>query len=287
MRTLRILIMTASISRMTRRRNPKDVIGRLAGDGKETFTLADLQVRFDLTTEQAQQLGHRLTRRNFARRLKRGLYAILPPQDWLAEAGHGLDRYWTATETVRGEPHYLAFYTAMELHDMIQHPLRTVFVAVTKAHRPLTIGVTQVKFVTVTAAKLFGHEARRTTEGHVVQMAELERAFIDCVDRPDLCGGIEEVVRGFARRYIDVDPDRLLRDVHRLNKTLVTKRLGFLLEIVGADPELLLDLERAAGRIKRFVPLDKAAPHVAGDRNPRWELVLNTDVGRLFAAARR
>jgi predicted transcriptional regulator of viral defense system len=271
---------------MRPRRHPNDVIASFAADGVEVFTLADLRARFDLTVRQAQQLAYRLARKNLVRRVKRGLYAILQPADWHGRGDLGVDRYWAAANAVRGEAYYLAYYTAMELHEMIQHPLRTVFVAVKKQHRDLTFGTTAIKFVTVAAGKLFGEEDRRTAQGHVVKVAQLERTFLDCADRPDLCGGIEEVFRGFVRRSGDLDADRLLRFVHRLDKPVVTKRLGLLLELAGGDPELLLEVERAAGRLKRFVPLDKGAPTDGAERSRRWELIVNTDLRRLFAAAR-
>jgi predicted transcriptional regulator of viral defense system len=276
----------AKISRMKRRTDPKDVIARLAGDGQEAFTLADLRARFNLTAPQAQQLAYRLARNNLVRRVKRGLYAILEPADWHGGPGLGVDRYWAAAYAVRGEAYYLAYYTAMELHEMLQHPLRTVFVAVTKQHRPLTFGTARVRFVTLAAGKFFGEEDRRTAQGHIVKVAQLERTVLDCADRPDLCGGIEEVFQGLVRRRGDLDPDRLLRFVHRLDKPVVTKRLGLLLELAGGDPELLLELERAAGRLKRFVPLDKMAPINGAERNRRWELIVNVELHRLFAAAR-
>jgi predicted transcriptional regulator of viral defense system len=261
-------------------------IARLAADGVEFFTLADLRDRLELTAPQARQLAYRLTRSKLIKRVKRGLYAILPPADWQKGTGAGINRYWAAANAVRGEPYYLAYYTAMELHDLTQHPLRTVFVAVVKQHRDLMFGAVPIRFVTVTPRKFFGQEDRRTADGHVVKVAQLERTFLDCADRPELCGGLEELFRGFVRRRLDLDDDRLIRFVHRLGKPVVTKRLGFLLEMAGADPELLLELEQAAGRLKRFVPLDKTAPADHAERNRRWELTVNTNLRRLLASAK-
>ncbi len=276
----------AILCRMRPRTEPNEVIARLAADGTEFFTLADLRERLEVTAPQARQLAYRLTRRKLIKRIKRGLYAILPPADWQEGTGAGINRYWAAANAVGSEPYYLAYYTAIELHDMTQHPLRTVFVAVTKQHRDLRFGAALIRFVTVAPYKFFGYEDHRTADGHVVKVAQLERAFLDCADRPELCGGIEEVFRGFVRRRADLDDDRLLRFVHRLGKPVVTKRLGFLLEMAGANPELLLELERAAGRLKRFMPLAKTAPPDHAERNRRWELTVNTDLRRLFASAK-
>src|SRR5207245_6196963 len=151
--------------------------------------------------------------------------------EW-AERETTINWYAAAAQAVRDEPYYLAYYTAMELHWMLQHPVRTVFVAVTTHHREITFGPAHIRYVKLVPEKLFGEENRRV-DGQVAKVAQLERAFLDCVDRPELCGGIEEVFRGFTRRQADLDPDRLLRFVYRLDKPVLTKRLGFLLEAAG------------------------------------------------------
>ena len=186
----------------------------------------------------------------------------------------------------RRQPAILAYYTAMELHQMLQHPIRTVFVAVVRHHRGFTFGPARFRFVKVAEAKLFGDEERRA-DGHVVKVAQLERTFIDCDDRPDLCGGLEEVVRAFARRHGDLDAGRLVRLVRRFDKPVATKRLGYLLELVGhGDRELIWDLEKAAGRLRRYVPLDKPRPTEGAARDRRWELLVNADPRELLRGTR-
>lgn len=271
---------------MLLRKNPKDVIARLAAAELEFFTPDDLMAVLGVTREHAWGLAHRLAAANLIRRVRRGLYAIVGPRAWTEGAGAGINWYWAAANAVHGEPYFLAYYTAMELHQMLQHPIRTVFVAVARHHRGFTFGPARIRFVKVTEAKLFGDEERRV-DGHVVKMAQLERAFIDCVDRPDLCGGLEEVVRAFARRHGDLDAGRLLRVVRRFDKPVATKRLGYLLELVGhSDRELIWELENAAGRLRRYVPLDKTRPTEGATRDRRWELLVNADPHELLRGIR-
>ncbi len=236
------------------RTDPKDFIAKLAGEGIEFFTPQGLRERFGLTRNQAYGLAHRLLAANLVRRVRRGLYLITGPVDWQGGQAVGINWYWAAANAVGGEPYYLAYYTAMELHRMIQHPLRTAFVAVVTHHRDFTFGPARIRFVKLIAKKLFGEQDRRL-DGHVVKVAQLERTFIDCADRPDLCGGIEEVVQG--------------------------------LELVGhGDRELLWELERVGGRLRRYVPLDKTRPAGDGVRDRRWELMVNVDAHQLLRGTR-
>ena len=68
---------------------------------------------------------------------------------------------------------------------------------------------------------------------------------------------------------------------------MATKRLGQLLELVGhGDRELLWDLENEAGRLRRYMPLDKTRPTEGARRDRRWELLVNADPRALLRGIR-
>jgi len=103
----------------------------------------------------------------------------------------------------------------------------------------------------------------------------------------DLCGGLEEVVRGFDRRHRDLDRQKLLCYTLQFNSRVVAKRLGFLLELVGhGDVRLLRELERTTRRLGHYARLDPRGEHRAMERNRRWEQDVNTDVDKLLHAMR-
>ncbi len=271
---------------MKLRTNTGTALQLLADAGLDLFTVEDLRTTLGLTPAEAKGLAHRLARAGVALRLRRGLYALLKPADWGRKDFLG-NWYLAAAHLAAPHPYFLAYYTAMEIHRMLQHPLRTVFVATTRQRPTVHVEPVRFRFVTLDERRFFGFEDVELEPGHPVRVADLERTFLDCVDRPDLCGGIEEVFRGFDRRNQDLDADRLVRYVARLDRPTTTKRLGLLLELVGlGDAELLLDLERLAGRLKRYLPLVKGRPTEDAERNKRWELLVNTDVQKLFRARR-
>ena len=255
----------------------------LTRQGKRFFKVDDLVAVLGIERAKAQQIAFRLSEAGLASRLKRGTYVLNPPDAWGERGAPLTDWYEAAAAIAAPAPYSLSYYTAMTLHRMTQHPLRTVFVAVARAQRDITVGSAHFKFVVLAKHRFFGHIDHVLGPGRVVRVTDLERTFIDNVDRPDLCGGLEETVRGFRRRRADLNADRLLRHVMRLKEPAVTKRLGFLLEISGfGEPSLLWELERIAGRSKRYVPLDTTQSQRTGQRNKRWELVINTDLEQLL-----
>jgi predicted transcriptional regulator of viral defense system len=260
--------------------------GRLAAAGVDFFSPADLEVHLGITRRKAYDLAQRMERANLARRLKKGLYALLPPADWVDPKGFAINRYWTAANLMRGRPYFIAYYTAMDLHEMTQHPIRTVFVAATRQQKDLTVGPVRFRFVTLTEARFFGTETRKL-EGNPVETADLERTFLDCVDRMELCGGLEEVIRGFDRRHRDLDREKLLRYALQFDGPVAAKRLGLLLELVGhGDARLFRELERTTPRLGHYVPLEAGGERQPTERNRRWELDVNADVEKLLQTLR-
>jgi predicted transcriptional regulator of viral defense system len=260
--------------------------GRLAAAGVDFFAPADLEKLLGITRRKAYDLAQRMARANLARRLKKGFYALLPPTDWIDPNAFAVNRYWTAANLMRGRPYFLAYYTAMDLHQMTQHPIRTVFVAVTRQQKDLTVGAVRFRFARLSEARFFGTEIRRL-EGNPVEVADLERTFLDCVDRMELCGGLEEVVRGFDRRHRDLDREKLLRYTLQFDGPVAAKRLGFVLELVGhADVRLLRELERTIPKLGYYAPLEAGTDRQATERTRRWELDVNADVDKLLHALR-
>lgn len=261
----------------------QDAIAGLARQGKRFFTIQDLVQVLNVERTQAQQIAFRLAEAGLATRLKRGTYALTPADAWGEPGALPTNWFEAAAALVGPAPYYLAYYTAMRLHRMTQHPLRTLFIAVTRVQRDVTVGPIHFQFVVLAEHRFFGYEDHVLEPGRVVKVADLERTFIDCVDRPGLCGGLEEILRGFKRRQVELNPDRLLRYLMRLHEPALTKRVGFLLELAGyGEPRVLWELERIAGRAKRYVPLDTTKKDRTGPRNKRWELVMNADIDELL-----
>lgn len=265
----------------------QEVLARLGEQGLDFFTTDDLVERLGIPPQAAHDVTRRLVAANQTRRLKRGLYAVLEPGYWhRPDAGFVANWYLAAARLAEPADYFLAYYTAMEIHQMLQHPLTTVIAATTEQRRTVDVGPVTFKFVKVTKRKFFGVEKRQIQRGRTVEVADLEKTFLDCANRPDLCGGIEEVFRGFDRRAEALDGDRMLRYAMRLGSPTTTKRLGFLLEAAGyGESAVLLELREIAGRLHHYVPLDPKRPR-DGERDTRWEIFVNVPLDKLLKTLR-
>jgi predicted transcriptional regulator of viral defense system len=265
----------------------QEILAKLGEQGLDFFTTDDLVERLRIPRQAAYDVARRLVAANQARRLKRGLYAVLEPAYWhRPDAGFVANWYLAAARLAEPADYFLAYYTAMENHQMLQHPLTTVIAATTTQRPAVDVGPATFRFVKLAKRKFFGVEKRQIQRGKTVNVSDLEKTFLDAADRPDLCGGIEEVFRGFDRQARALDGDRILRYTMRLGSPTITKRLGFLLEAAGyGESAVLLDLRTMAGRLHHYVPLDPKRPR-NGERDTRWEILVNLPLDRLLRAGR-
>lgn len=268
----------------SRRWSRTEVISALADRRLEFFSVSDLQEALGLTSGQAKKILERLVDDRQARRIQRGLYALADPADWHREdESYTNNWYVTAGRLISPKPYYLAYYTAMEIHAMLSHPLLTVFAATTVQKKQVVMAPVRFRFITLSQRRHFGHETRDVGGEEAVNVATLERTFIDCVDRPKLCGGLEEIVSGFRRRHHDLQQDRLLKFVYRLDESTIAKRLGFLLQTVGyKDEAVLQELEMCGSSLGRYVQLVPGAVVTQGAwRSKRWGIDVNVPLSDL------
>lgn len=265
----------------------QEILARLGEQGLDFFTTDDLVERLRIPRQAAHDVARRFVAANQARRLKRGLYAVLEPAYWhRPDAGFVANWYLAAARLAEPADYFLAYYTAMEIHQMLQHPLTTVIAATTEQRPTVDVDPVTFRFVKIAKRKFFAVEKRQIQRGKTVNVSDLEKTFLDAANRPDLCGGIEEVFRGFDRRANVLDGDRILRYAMRLGSPTTTKRLGFLLEAAGyGETAVLLELREMAGQIHHYVSLDPKRAR-DGERDTRWEILVNIPLDRLLRTRR-
>lgn len=81
---------------------------------------------------------------------------------------------------------------------------------------------------------LFGWEEAEV-DGVPIRRADQERALIDGLREPGLCGGLNEVFRAWVRAREEVDRDRLTTYGERFGRSILYQRLGFVMETLGLE----------------------------------------------------
>lgn len=210
------------------------------------------------------------------RKLKAGLY--------VGAAAPGLgspDPYAVAARMAPDAE--LAYHTALELHGHAQSVFSTLTFTTWSKVKPLAFAAHRFRPVRPRAAlrkpaPQGRWSVRLERPGGPLLVTSLERTVVDCLDRPDLAGGLEEVWRSLAGvRALDLPV--LMAYFERLARPLLAARLGYYLE--GRAEDLLVSRRHLASlrerRPRSPVSFDRRRP---GRFVPAWNLVVPPEFTR-------
>lgn len=111
--------------------------------------------------------------------------------------------------------------------------------------------------------------------------SDLEKTFIDCLFKPDYAGGIVEVAKALYISKDKIKYDILLDYAKNFDSQAVIKRLGFLLETLDINTEIIYDLQKL--KTASYVVLDTELPQ-AGKRIRRWSIQQNLETETIKSA---
>jgi predicted transcriptional regulator of viral defense system len=211
--------------------NEAKIILDLEWRGQKTVTLAELRAALDASASYARFVAHRLVKKGWLERLRPGLFQLVPAN----RGREGIaDTNPLAAGAVLASPYFFSFGTACTHHGLTEQVYAEVYLACQQRRRPESIRGKRYVFVHVPAPRFFGFEEINSL-GQPVQMATVERALLDAIDRPQYAGGIGEVSRIAARAATRVSWKELLELARRWHSSALVQRLGYFLDLHRAE----------------------------------------------------
>jgi len=241
-----------------------DLIDRLSKRG-DTFTVGDALKICDIDRTALWVILSRLERRGWIERIEKGKYLIIPLG---AEKGG-----YTSHEFVIGsllvDPYCIAYWSALNFYGLTEQIPATVFIQTTSRKKKQEIEVFGVlyRIVRVKRDKFFGVR-REWLEESAINITDKEKTIVDCLDKPQYCGGVVEVVR--ALKDPGLDNAKLSEYATSIGNSGVVRRLGYLCERLG------LDIDLPPIETRNYLLLDPTIPK-KGSTSAEWKLVINLD----------
>ncbi len=164
----------------------------------------------------------RLAAKGYVVRVHRGYYAGVPPESLGRK--YEADRY-LVSHAVSNQKGALAYHSALELHGVAQSCFNTVYYLRPKPLRGFEFQGVEYKYLT--DRNLFG-TMTLMREGVNLPVTDRERTFLDCVRRPDHCGGLEEVLKSLAT-FHKMDTDVLDRYLEKFGEQSLFQKAGYIL----------------------------------------------------------
>ena len=251
----------------------------LYDSGETIFTIADAAKITRLSPALASSLLYKAAKRGLVSRLKRGLFVIVPPELG-SSVEYSVIRIWSHASRWSA-PYFISHGAAMELHRMVTQPQFVIFVSSTKRLPKQTLHGTEFRFVYLKRDHFFGTMKHWVTKEQAVEVSDLERTILDGLRQPEYCGGITEVAKGLWMRRADLRPQKLVEYATRFQSGAVTRRLGYLLELLSVGTEVELNSLRKS-LTATYVPLDPILPR-EGPHLAKWRLQINVSPEELQA----
>ena len=227
------------------------------------------------------QLLSDMTKRGLLMRIKDGVYYIIPyekdPESFMP------DWHLLTENLVNGVDHYIGYYSALQIHNLITQPSLKQQIVVAKQIRPSTINVKEVtfQFIYHNLDHFFGVKKIWIDNFHKVKCSDLEKTFIDCLFKPDYAGGIVEIARAIYISKDKIQFDKLFEYAKQFNSQAVIKRLGFLLETLEIINPIVNDLQNI--KTASYVVLDTELPK-DGKLLSKWSIMQNIDIETIKSA---
>lgn len=228
-----------------------------------------------------RELLRDMTRRGLLMRVKRGLYYVIPyeqdPETFMP------DWHLLAENLVPDANFYIAYYSALQIHNLITQPSLKEQIVVSKQIRPSTLNIKGIPFQFIFHNKkhFFGSKKIWVDNFNKVSCSDLEKTLIDCLYKPDYAGGIVEIARAIYTSRDKIRYNILLEYAIKFSSQAVLKRLGFLLETLAIETDIILALQKF--KTKSVVLLDTELPKT-GKIVTKWSIQQNIELETIKTA---
>jgi len=241
-----------------------DLINSLAKKGN-ILTFEDALKVTNLSRESLRVVLLRLEKRGIIERIEKGKYLIIPLG---AEKGK-----YTLHEFVIGstliESYSIAYWSALNYYGLTEQIPTTVFLQTTARKKNQDIKVFGVKYqiIKIKKEKIFGIR-KEWIEERPINITDKEKTIIDCLDKPQYCGGIIEVAKALKNNKFD--RKKLENYAQRIGNSGVLRRLGYLCELLN------IKIKLPKLNIRNYLLLDPTMLK-KGPKSAKWRLIINLD----------
>ena len=241
-----------------------NLINSLAKKGN-ILTFKDALKISNLSRESLRVVLLRLEKRGIIERIEKGKYLIIPLGAVKGE--------YTLHEFVIGstliDPHCIAYWSALNYYGLTEQIPTTVFIqTITRKFNtnPEVFGV-QYKITKVKKEKVFGIR-KEWIEETQINITDKEKTIIDCLDKPQYCGGIIEVAKALKNNKFN--QKKLQNYAQRIGNSGVLRRLGYLCELLN------IKIKLPKLNTRNYLLLDPTIPE-KGPKSAKWRLIVNLD----------
>jgi len=247
----------------------------LVSEARGIVTTSMLSSLLSIPVSYAKNILDSLNKKQVIYRIGRGKYVLIAPEVLYGRKSYVADPITIVSELFSSD-YYVAYRSAAYLQGLARQAPFVTTIAIPNRKRPVDIGSGKLQFVTVKRDRFVWGVEQMKYRNVSISISDLHRTILDCLERPDLCGGIVEVVQviSAAVDHPKFDQVMLAKQARMFGNKAVVQRLGFILERTRRRTiaKSLLLLEKIKSDFT--YPLD---PHLGkeGRLSEKWQILDN------------
>jgi predicted transcriptional regulator of viral defense system len=254
------------------------LLSTLSSRDKTIFTIEDAQNVTSTSSVATRLLLSGLVKKKWLIRLTSGKFLIIPFSAG-QDGEHSENWYLIAKNLIEPFPYYISYYSALEINEITIQPVFKIYISTPIRRQPKKILGATYQFIYIQEKDIWGIEDIWVTQSQKVKVSDLERTIIDCLNRPELCGGISEIAKGIWIKRNNIDYQKIVKYLKQFNRKSAAKRLGLIIETYGIGGEKILS------EIKKLISPSYALLDPTLENSGRfldsWKLRLNVNPDEL------
>lgn len=175
----------------------------------------------------------------------------------------------------------IAYWSALSYHGLTTQIPNTVFVQSNRKKQKKTIRGVRYEFILVPETAFIGHQ-KQGFGNNTYFITDIEKTIIDCMDKPQFCGDITDVIKAISKW--SPDEKKLIKYCKHLNNGAVMKKLGYLIELFNIQNCEKFVKYAKNNLVKGYALFDPKNEN-EGKYNNRWGLRLNMSKETLSSLA--
>lgn len=207
------------------------VVLALTEKHRREATRAEIAALLGANEKAADHVIESLRRKGWLERATWGEYLLVPPEQGPDVLGNS---NLLARASRVADPYYIGFATAATQYGLTTQHRNIIFVVTPTRLRAREVGESRVRIVNLSSKKFFGF-APVDVLGYKVMMSDREKTALDCVERPDLAGGVGETAVILANATRRLDWSKANDYLERIGSGALARRVGWLADHVKAD----------------------------------------------------
>ena len=212
-------------------RNESRVVLSLTEQGRREVARRDIVRMLGTNLQAADQVIRALRRKGWLERASWGRYLLIPPDQGPEALG---ESNLLALASRIADPYYIGYGTAAAHYGLTTQARNTIWLVTPQRKRARNVQDTEVRIVNPSARRFFGFGPVDVL-GYPVMMSDREKTAIDCIDRPDLAGGIGEAAYIMATASRRLDWQKTTKYLDRIASPSLVRQFGWLADHAKTD----------------------------------------------------